>query len=129
MMWDMLKSAILKASEEQDYTLLSIQGDKSTVLTKSAKSGIPVTGWTYSCGCVRSRLYQSCQTMRPFLKDVGNDVLAQGNTLTLMKGNRKIKQRGPLGGKTLPRKMTTTLPVGSQQWCPFRINMYYYKSD
>jgi hypothetical protein len=33
MMWDMLKSATYKASEEQGYTLRSIQGDKSTVLT------------------------------------------------------------------------------------------------
>jgi hypothetical protein len=45
-----------------------------------------------------------------------------------MKGNRNIEQRGPLG-KTLPRKMTTTLPVVAQQWCPFRINIYYHKSD
>jgi hypothetical protein len=40
----MLKSAICKASEEQGYTLRSIQCDKLTVLTKSAKSGIPVSG-------------------------------------------------------------------------------------
>jgi hypothetical protein len=66
--------------------------------------------------------------MRSFFNDGGNNVIAQGNKSTLMKGNRNIKQRGPLG-KTLPRKMTTTLRVGSQQWCPFRINMYYYKSD
>jgi hypothetical protein len=54
-------------------------------------------------------------------------VIAQGNKSTLMKGNRNIEQRGPLG-KTLPRKMTTTLHVGSQQCCPFHINIYYYKS-
>jgi hypothetical protein len=58
MMWDMLKSAICKASEEQGYTLRTIQCDKSTVSTKSATSGIPVIGWTYSLGCVRSCLYQ-----------------------------------------------------------------------
>jgi hypothetical protein len=98
------------------------------VLTKSAKSGIPITGWTYSCGCVCSRLYQSRQTMRSFFKDGGNDVPAQGSKLTLMKGNRNIEQRGPLG-KTLPRKTTTTLPVGFQPWCLFCINIYYYKSD
>jgi hypothetical protein len=66
--------------------------------------------------------------MRPFLKDSGNDVLAQGNKSTLMKGNMNIEQRGPLG-KTLPRKITTALPVGYQQWSPFSINIYYYKSD
>jgi hypothetical protein len=125
MMLDMLKSAIFKAYEEQGYMLRSIQGDKSKVLTKSAKSG---TGWTYSRGCVRSRLYQSRQTMRWFLKDGGNDVLAQRNKSTLLKDNRNIEQRGPLG-KMLPRKTTTTLPVVSQQWCPFHINIYYYKSD
>jgi hypothetical protein len=43
MMWDMLKSAICKASEEQGYTLRTIQCDKSTVSTKSATSGIPQT--------------------------------------------------------------------------------------
>jgi hypothetical protein len=41
--------------------------------------------------------------MRSFLKDGGNDVFAQGNKLTLMKGNRNIEQRGPLG-KTLQKK-------------------------
>jgi hypothetical protein len=97
MMWDMLKSAICKASEEQGYTLQTIQCDKSTVSTKSATSGIPVIGWTYSLGCVRSCLYQSRQTMRSFLKDGDNDVFAQGNKATLMKGNRNIEQRGPLG--------------------------------
>jgi hypothetical protein len=63
MMWDMLKSAICKASEDQGYTLQTIQCEKSNVSTKSATSGIAVTGWTYLCGCVRSRLYQSRQTM------------------------------------------------------------------
>jgi hypothetical protein len=38
MVWDMLKSAICKASEEQGHTLRFIQGNKSTVLTKSAQS-------------------------------------------------------------------------------------------
>jgi hypothetical protein len=55
-------------------------------------------------------------------------VLAQGNKSTLMKGKRDIEQRGPLG-KTIPRKTTTNLHVGPQQWCPFHINIYYYKSD
>jgi len=128
MMWDMLKSAICKASEEQGYTLRTIQCDKSTVSTKSATSGIPVIGWTYSLGCVRSRLYQSRQTMRSFVKDGDNVVFAQGNKATLMKGNRNIEQRGPLG-KTLPRKTTTTLPVIAQKRCPFRINIYYHKLD
>jgi hypothetical protein len=108
----MLKSAICTASEEQGYTIRSIQGGKSTVQTKSAKSGIPVTGWTYSLGCIRSRLYQSRRIMHSFLKDGGNDVFAQGNKSTLIKGNRNIEQRGPLG-KTLPRKTTTTLPAGA----------------
>jgi hypothetical protein len=116
-MWDMLKSAIYNASEEQGYTLRSIQGDKSTVLTKSAKSGIPVSGWTYSLGFIRNRLYQIRQTMHSFLKGGGNDLFAQGNKSTLMKGNRNIEKRGPLG-KTLPRKTTTILPVVSQQRCP-----------
>jgi hypothetical protein len=98
------------------------------VLTKNAKSGIPVTGWTYSLGCIGSRLYQSRQTIHSFLKDGGNDVFAQGNTSTLMKGNRNIEQICPLGKKP-PRKTTTTLPVVSQQRCPFRMNIYYYKSD
>jgi hypothetical protein len=128
MMWDMLKSAICKASEEQGYTRRTIQCDKSTVSTKSVTSGIPVIGWTYSLGCVRSRLYQSCQTMRSFVKDGDNLVFALGNKATLMKGNRNIEQRGPLG-KTPPRKTTTTLPVVAQQRCPFRINIYYRKSD
>jgi hypothetical protein len=128
MMWDMLKSSICKASEEQGYTLRTIQCDKSTVSTKSATSGIPVIGWTYSLGCVRSRLYQSRQTMRSFVKDGDNLVFELGNKATLMKVNRNIEQRGPLG-KTLPRKTTTNLPVVAQQRCPFRINIYYHKSD
>jgi hypothetical protein len=66
--------------------------------------------------------------MRSFLKDGGKDVFAQGNKSTLMKGNMNIEQRGPLG-KTLPRKNTITLAVVAQQRCPFRINIYYYKSD
>jgi hypothetical protein len=74
MMWDMLKSAICKASEKQGYTLRNIQSDKSTVSTKSATSGIAVIGWTYSLGFVRSRLYQSRQTMRSFVKDGDNHV-------------------------------------------------------
>jgi hypothetical protein len=118
MMWDMLKSAIFKASEEQCYTLRTIQCDKSTVSTKSATSGIAVIGWTYSLGCVRSRLYQSRQTMRSFVKDGDNDVFVQGNKVTLMKGNRNIEQRGPLV-KTLTGKTTTTLHVVAQQRCPF----------
>jgi hypothetical protein len=98
------------------------------VSTKSATSGIPVIGWTYSLGCVRSRLYQSRQTMRSFVKDGDNIVFALGGKGTLMKGNRNIEQRGPLR-KTLPRKTTTTLPVVAQHRCPFRINIYYHKSD
>jgi hypothetical protein len=39
MMWDMLKSAMLKAGEEQGYSLRGTQCDKSTVTTKSVKSG------------------------------------------------------------------------------------------
>jgi hypothetical protein len=128
MMWDMLKSAICKASEEQSYTLRTIPCDKSTVSTKSATSGIPVIGWTYSLGCVRSRLYQSRQTMRSFVKDGDNLVFALGNKATLMRDNRNIEQRGPLR-KTLPRKTTTTLPGVAQKRCPFRINIVYHKSD
>jgi hypothetical protein len=124
----MLNSAICKASEEQSYTLRTIQCDKSTVSTKIATSGIAVIGWTYSLGCARSRLYQSRQTMRSFVKDGDNHVFAQGNKATLMKGNRNIEQRGPLGN-TLSRKTTTNLPVVAQQRCPFRINIYYHKSD
>jgi hypothetical protein len=105
MMWDMLKSAISKASEEQGYTLRTIQCNKSNVSTKNATSGIAVIGWTYSLGCVRSRLYRSHQTMRSFVKDGDNHVFAQENKAALMKGNRNIEQRGPLG-KTLPRKKT-----------------------
>jgi hypothetical protein len=78
MMWYMLKSAICKTSEEQGYTLRTIQCDKSTVSKKSATSGIPVIGWTYSIGCVRIRLYQSHQTMRSFVKDGDNFVFALG---------------------------------------------------
>jgi hypothetical protein len=128
MMRDMLKSAICKASEEQGYTLRNIQCEKSTLSTKSARSGIPVIGWTYSLGFVRSRLYQSRQTMRSFVKDGDNLVFALGNKATLMKGNRNIEKRGPIG-KTLPIKTTTTLPVVAQQRCPFRTNIYYHKSD
>jgi hypothetical protein len=98
MMWDTLKSAVLKAGEEQGYSLQGTQCDKSTVTTKSAKSGKPFSGWTYSRGCYGSRLYQSLQAS--FLGSGGNDIFEQGNTVTLMKGNRKIEQRGPLG-KTL----------------------------
>jgi hypothetical protein len=128
MMLDMLKSAICKASEEQGYTLRNIQCDKSTVSTKIATSGIPVIGWTYSLGCVRSRLYQSRQKMGSFVKDGDNLVFALGNKATLMKGNRNIDKRGPLGN-TPQRKKTTTLPIVAQQRCPFRINIYYHKSD
>jgi hypothetical protein len=98
------------------------------VSTKSATSGIAVIIWTYSLGCVRSRLYQSRQKMRSFVKDGDNHVFAQGNKANLMKGNMNIEQRGPLG-KTLPRRTTTTLPVVAQQRCPFRTNIYYHKSD
>jgi hypothetical protein len=118
MMWDILKNSICKASEEQGCKLQIIQCDKSTVSTKSSTSGIPATGWTYSLGCARSLLCQSRQIMRSFARDVDNHVFAQGNKATLMKGNRNIEQRGPLG-QTLPRKMTTTLPIVAQQWCPF----------
>jgi hypothetical protein len=128
MMWDMLKSSICKASEEQGYTIRTIQCDKSTVSTKSATSGIAVIGWTYSLGCVHSRLYQSRQTMRSCVKDGDNHLFAQVNKATLIKCNMNIEQRGPLG-KTLPRKTTTTLPVVAQQRCLFRINIYYHKSD
>jgi hypothetical protein len=83
------------------------------VLTKSAKSGKPVSGCTYSGGCVRRRLYQNRQEMRSFLKKGVNDVYSQGNKLTLMKGKRNIEQKGPLG-KTLPQKITTTLSVVPQ---------------
>jgi hypothetical protein len=38
----------------------------------------------------------------------------QGNKVTLMKGNRNIEQRGPLG-KTLSRKTTTTLPLDAEE--------------
>jgi hypothetical protein len=92
MMWDMLNSAICKASEEQGYTLQTIQCDKSTVSTKSVTSGIPVIGWTYSLGCVCSRLFQSRQTMCSFVKDGDNLVFALGNKAILMKGNRNIDQ-------------------------------------
>jgi hypothetical protein len=51
MVWDMLKSAALKAGEEQGYTLRGTQCDKSTVITKSVKSAKPFLGWTYSLGC------------------------------------------------------------------------------
>jgi hypothetical protein len=105
-MWDMLKSAICKASEELGYTIHSIQGDTLTVLTKNAKSRIPVPDWTSSLGFPCSRLYQSHLTMRSFLEEGGSEVFAQGEKLTLMKGNRSIEQRGSLG-KTIPRKMTT----------------------
>jgi hypothetical protein len=66
--------------------------------------------------------------MCSFVKDGDNHVFAQGNKATFMKGNRNIDQIGPLGN-TLPRKTTTTLPVVAQQRCPFRINIYYHKSD
>jgi hypothetical protein len=66
--------------------------------------------------------------MRSVVKDGDNHAFAQGNKVTLMKGNRNIEQSGPLG-KTLPRKTTTTLPIVAQQRCPFRINIYYHKSD
>jgi hypothetical protein len=97
MMWDMLKSDICKASEQQGYTFRTIQCDKSTVSTKSATSGIAVIGWTYTLGCVCSHLYQIIQTMRPFFQDGDNHVFVQGNKATLMKGNMNIVQRGPLG--------------------------------
>jgi hypothetical protein len=52
MMWDMLKSAALKAGEEQGYSLRGTQCDKLTVRTKSAKTGKPFLGWTYSLGAL-----------------------------------------------------------------------------
>jgi hypothetical protein len=99
MMWDMLKSDIYKASEEQGCTLRIIQCDKSAVSTKSATSGIAVIGWTYSLGCILFGLYQSRQTMLSFVKDGDNDVFAQGNKSTLLKGNRDIEQRGRISFK------------------------------
>jgi hypothetical protein len=54
--------------------------------------------------------------------------LRAGEKMMFMKGNMNIDQRGPLG-KTLPQKMTATLPVAAQLWCSFRINIYYEKSD
>jgi hypothetical protein len=44
MMWEMLKSAVLKAGEEQGYSLRGTQCDKSTVTTKSVKTGKPILG-------------------------------------------------------------------------------------
>jgi hypothetical protein len=38
----------------------------------------------------------------------------QGNKVTLMKGNRKIEQRGPLG-KTVSRKTTPNLPLDAEE--------------
>jgi hypothetical protein len=90
------------------------------------KSGKPFSGWTYSLGCYRSRLYKSRQAS--FLNYGGNKMFEQGNKVTLMKGNRKIEQRGSIG-KTLSRKKTTTLPVDAEERCPFRINIYYFKPD
>jgi hypothetical protein len=46
MMWDMLKSAVLKAVEEQGYSLQGTQCDKLTVTTKSEKTGKPFLVWT-----------------------------------------------------------------------------------
>jgi hypothetical protein len=126
MMWGMLKSAVLKAGEEQGYSLRGTQCDKSTVKTKSAKTGKPFLGWTHSLGCYRSRLYQSRQAS--FLKSGGNEMFEQGNTVSFMKRNRKIEQKGPLG-KTLSQKTTTTLPLDAEEQCPFCINIYYFKPD
>jgi hypothetical protein len=111
MMCEMLKSAVLKAGEEQGYTLWGTQCDKSSVITKSTKSGKPFSGWTYSRGCYRSRLYQSRQAS--FLNSGGKEKFEQGNKVTLMKGNRKIEQRGQLGN-TLSWKTTTNLPVDAE---------------
>jgi hypothetical protein len=58
----------------------------------------------------------------------GNEMFEQGNKVTLMKRNRKIEQRGPLG-KSLSQKTTTTLPLDAEKRCPFRINIYYFKPD
>jgi hypothetical protein len=90
------------------------------------KSGKPFSGWTYSLGYYRSRLYQSRQAS--FLNSGGNEMFEQGNKITLLKGKRKIEQTGPLG-KTLSRKMTTTLPVDAEERCPFCIKIYYFKPD
>jgi hypothetical protein len=94
-MCDMLNSAVLKAGEEQGYSLRGTQCDKLNVTTKSAKTGKLILGWTYSLGCYHIRLYQSHQAS--FLNPGGNDMCEQGNKVTLMKGNRNIEQRGPLG--------------------------------
>jgi hypothetical protein len=121
--WDMLKIAVLKNGEEQGYGLRGTQCDKSTVTTKSAKSEKPFSGWTHSLGCYRSRHYQIRQAS--FMNSGGNKKIEQGNNLTLMKGNRKIEQRGPIG-KTLSQKTTTILPLDAEERCPFRINIYYF---
>jgi hypothetical protein len=123
--WDMLKSVVLKNGEEQGYGLRGTQCDKSTVTTKSVKSEKPFSVWTYSLGCYRIRLYQSRQAS--FLNSGGNNFFEQGNNVTLMKGNRKIEQRGI--GKTLSQKTTTILPIDAEERCPFRINIYYFKPD
>jgi hypothetical protein len=46
MMWEILKSAVLKVGEEQGYSLRGTQCDKSTVTTKSVKTGKPILGRT-----------------------------------------------------------------------------------
>jgi hypothetical protein len=112
MMWEMLKIAVLKAGEEQGYSLRGTQCDKSTVTTKSEKTGKPILGWTYSLVCYRSRFYQSRQAS--CMNSVGNEMFEQGNKVTLMKGNRKTEQRRPLG-KTLSRKTTTALPLDAEE--------------
>jgi hypothetical protein len=96
------------------------------VITKIDKSGKPFSGWTYSLGCYRSRLYQSRQAS--FLNSGGNEMFGQGNKVTLMKGNRKIEQRGSLG-KTLSLKTTTNSPGDAEEHCTFHINIYSFKPD
>jgi hypothetical protein len=48
MVWDMLKSAVLRAGEEQGCILRGAQCDKSTVTTKSAKKGMDIFTWLLS---------------------------------------------------------------------------------
>jgi hypothetical protein len=126
MMWDMLKSAVLKAGEEQGYSVRGTQCDTSTVITKSVKTGKPFLGWTYSLGCYRSRLYQSRQAS--FLNSGGNEMFEQGNKVTLMKGTGKLNKEGHLE-RPCHEKTTTTLPLDAEERCPFRINIYYFKPD
>jgi hypothetical protein len=102
-MWDMLKSAICKASagwlHATSYPGQHIDSVNKKCHIWNSSFWLDIFTW------LRPQPPVPKPSNNAFISEgrCGNNVFAQGNKLTLMKGNRNIEQRGPLG-KTLPKK-------------------------